>query len=230
MHCALAIISGHFLGVENSENCCWSLKSVCIAYATTIALFFNRCWFRYIIYWGTLFSVSLSIFLKCLPLIRQSRMWSDDRWRIRREEDRVYRVRSARLGCDHQCFCYGIFVMWICWIFTSFSYGRDISAYEVSWVFYETFTGLSNTIVPSCVSNFSILFKLHFSIWLVEFWRQMNLEMFFAAWTRCWALHRRWFQSEVLKEKLFSTKCYSNATAKEKHIDLYSRSTFDPKI
>ena len=39
MHCALAIISGHFLGVENSENCCWSLKSFCIAYVTTIALF-----------------------------------------------------------------------------------------------------------------------------------------------------------------------------------------------
>ena len=35
-------------------------------------------------------------------------MRSDDRWRIRREEDRVYRVRSARLSCDHRCFCYGM--------------------------------------------------------------------------------------------------------------------------
>ena len=35
-------------------------------------------------------------------------MWSDDRWRIRRDEDRVYRVRSARLSCNHRCFCYGM--------------------------------------------------------------------------------------------------------------------------
>ena len=27
--------------------------------------------------------------------------------------------------------------------------------------------------------------KWHFSIWLVEFWRQMNLEMFVVAWTLC---------------------------------------------
>ena len=46
---------------------------------------------------------------------------------------------------------------------------------------------------PSCVSNFSILFKLNFLIWLVE----MNLEMFLAIWTRCWALHRQRVQSEV---------------------------------
>ena len=35
-------------------------------------------------------------------------MWSDDRWRIRRKEVRVYRVRSARLGCDHRHFCHGM--------------------------------------------------------------------------------------------------------------------------
>ena len=38
MHCALAITGGHFLGVEKSENYCWSLKCVCIAYVTVIAL------------------------------------------------------------------------------------------------------------------------------------------------------------------------------------------------
>ena len=35
-------------------------------------------------------------------------MRGDDRWRIRKEEDRLYRVRPARLGCDRRCFCYGI--------------------------------------------------------------------------------------------------------------------------
>ena len=35
-------------------------------------------------------------------------------------------------------------------------------------------------------------FKWHSSIWLVEFWRQMNLERFLVTWTRCWALHRQW--------------------------------------
>ena len=35
-------------------------------------------------------------------------MRGDDRWRIRKEEDRLYRVRSARLGCDRRRFCYGI--------------------------------------------------------------------------------------------------------------------------
>ena len=38
MHYTLAIIGGHFLAVEKSENSCWSLKSVCIAYVTFIAL------------------------------------------------------------------------------------------------------------------------------------------------------------------------------------------------
>ena len=38
MHCTLAIIGGHFLDVEKSENSYWSLKSVCIAYVTFIAL------------------------------------------------------------------------------------------------------------------------------------------------------------------------------------------------
>ena len=38
MHCTLAIIGGHFLDVDKSENSCWSLKSVCIAYVTFIAL------------------------------------------------------------------------------------------------------------------------------------------------------------------------------------------------
>ena len=36
--CALTITGGHFLDVEKSENWCWSLKSVCIAYVTVIAL------------------------------------------------------------------------------------------------------------------------------------------------------------------------------------------------
>ena len=38
MHCTLAIIGSHFLDVEKSENSCWSLKSVCMAYVTLIAL------------------------------------------------------------------------------------------------------------------------------------------------------------------------------------------------
>ena len=38
MHCTLAIIGGHFLDVEKSKNSCWSLKCVCIAYVTFIAL------------------------------------------------------------------------------------------------------------------------------------------------------------------------------------------------
>ena len=50
----------------------------------------------------------LSILFKCLLLIRQSRMWGDDRWPIRKEEDCLYRVRSARLGCDRWYFCYGM--------------------------------------------------------------------------------------------------------------------------
>ena len=35
-------------------------------------------------------------------------MRGDDRWQIRKEEDRLYRVRSARLGCDYRRFCYGM--------------------------------------------------------------------------------------------------------------------------
>ena len=38
MHCALAIIGGHFLDVEKSEKWCSSLKSVYIRYFTIIAL------------------------------------------------------------------------------------------------------------------------------------------------------------------------------------------------
>ena len=38
MHCTLAIIGDHFLDVEKAENSCWSLKSVCMAYVTFIAL------------------------------------------------------------------------------------------------------------------------------------------------------------------------------------------------
>ena len=81
---------------------------------------------------------------------------------------------------------------------------RDISAYEVSWVFffYKTFPGLSNTITPFIPFEFFNSVKLHFSIWLVEFWRQMNLEMFLATWTRCWALHRHWVQSEVVQHQM----------------------------
>ena len=31
-------------------------------------------------------------------------MRGDDRWRIRKGENRLYRVRSARLGCDRRFF------------------------------------------------------------------------------------------------------------------------------
>ena len=37
-HCALAIIGGHFVDVEKSENSCGSLKSVCIAFVNVIVL------------------------------------------------------------------------------------------------------------------------------------------------------------------------------------------------
>ena len=35
-------------------------------------------------------------------------MRGDDQWQIRKEEDCLYRVRPARLGCDCRCFCYGM--------------------------------------------------------------------------------------------------------------------------
>ena len=38
MHCTLAIIGDDFVDVEKSENSSWSLKSVCMAYVTFIAL------------------------------------------------------------------------------------------------------------------------------------------------------------------------------------------------
>ena len=38
MHCALAIIGGHFLDVEKSEIKCWPLESVRFAYVTVIAI------------------------------------------------------------------------------------------------------------------------------------------------------------------------------------------------
>ena len=52
------------------------------------------------------------------------------------------------------------------------------SAYEVSWAFYKPFTGLSNTMVPFIrVEFFNFFFSYTVSIWLVEFWHRINLEM-----------------------------------------------------
>jgi len=77
-------------------------------------------------------------------------------WNDYREEDRVYRVLSARLWCDHRCFCYVmpgrphlVLVEPLTENLLNFysnSFGRNIPAYEVTWIFYKTFTGLSNTI------------------------------------------------------------------------------------
>ena len=154
-------------------------------------------------------------------------MWGDDRLRIRREEDRVYRIRSARLGYDHQCFCYGmrgrphlvlveprtVNLLNFYFIFLQkrhFSlWGKLNFLWNLHWL-------VEYNRHPSCVSNFWILFKLHFSIWLVELWPQMNFAMFLAAWTRCWAPHRQWVQSEIFEHQILLT-------------DLYCRSTFDPK-
>ena len=44
----------------------------------------------------------------------------------------------------------------------------------------------------------------------------MNLEMFFATWAFCWALHRQWVQSKVVQWD------------RQRETHSYSRSTFDP--
>ena len=64
-----------------------------------------------------IFSVFLSGFL---PLIPQSRIRTDDRWRTRQEEDRLYQSRSTSLGCDHIFFAQNNCKWFVEWILTCF--------------------------------------------------------------------------------------------------------------
>ena len=145
-------------------------------------------------------------------------MWSDDRWRLRQEEDRVYRVRPARLAWDHQCFCYGmrgrphlvsveplsVSLLNFCFIFLR---KRHFSLWGKLSFFCKTFPGLSNTIAPFIPFEFFNSVKLH-SIWLVEFYMApdefrdvpRNLDPLLSSTPAVGS--KRSFQSEVVQHQM----------------------------
>ena len=87
-------------------------------------------------------------------------MRGDDRWRIRKEEDRLHRVRSARLGCDRRCFCYGIRgrprLVLVEPLIVNFLRKEHYSLRE-KLSFDKTFTDLSNVIAP--FMRFDFIFR-----------------------------------------------------------------------